>query len=55
MYQVDLKADMKSYILLHTAVIFFSVELIPTQGISSVYVMDDFIGKGYLELSWTRV
>ena len=48
------KADMKSYILLQTAAIFFLSNLYLKQGIGSVYVMVDFICKGYLELSGTR-
>ena len=46
---------MKSYIQLQTAAIFFLSKLYLKQGIGSVYVMDDFIWKGYLELSGTRV
>ena len=48
-----LKADMKSYILLQTAAIFFISNLYLKQGIGLVMV--DFICKGYLELSGTRV
>ena len=51
----DFKAFMKSYILLQTAAIFFLSNLYLKQGIGSVYVMVDFICKGYLELSRTRV
>ena len=46
---------MKSYILLQTAAILFLSNLYLKQGISSVYVMVDFIYKGYIELSWSRV
>ena len=46
---------MKSYIQLHMAAIFFLSNLYLKQGISSVYVMVDFICKGYLQLSGTRV
>ena len=49
------KADIKSDILLHTAAIFFLSNLYLKQGIASLYVMVDFICKGYLELSGTRV
>ena len=38
-----LKADMKSYIPLETAAIFFLANLFPKQGISSEYVTADFI------------
>ena len=41
-----LKAVMKSYIPLETAAIFFLVNLFPKQGISSEYVMVDFIYTG---------
>ena len=50
-----IQADMKSDILLHMASIFFLSNLYPKQGIGSVYVMVDFICKGYLELIGTRV
>ena len=39
----SLKADMKSYIPLETAAIFFLANLFPKQGISSEYVTVDFI------------
>ena len=41
---------MNSIILLQTAAIFFLSNLNLKQGIGSVYVMIDFICKGYLEL-----
>ena len=41
-----LKADMKSYILLETAAIFFLANLFLKQGISSEYVTVDFICMG---------
>ena len=50
-----LKADMRSYILLQTAAIFFLSSLYLKQGIGSVNVIIDFICKGYLELSRMRV
>ena len=52
---IDLtKADWKSYILLQTAAIFFLSKRYLKHGIGSVYVMVDFICKGYLELSGSR-
>ena len=41
-----LKADMKSYIPLETAAIFFLANPFPKQGISSEYVTADFICMG---------
>ena len=52
---IDFKADMKSYILLQTAVIFFLSSLYLKQDIGSVYVMVDFICKGYLELPGMQI
>ena len=49
------KAYMNSYILLQTTSIFFLSNPYLKQGIGSVYVMVDFICKGDLELSGTRV
>ena len=46
---------MKSYILLQPKTIFYLSNLYLKQGICSVYVMFDFICKGYLEMSGTRV
>ena len=40
---VEIKADMKSYIPLETAAIFVLANLFIKQGISSEYVMVDFI------------
>ena len=40
---VIIKADMKSYIPLETAAIFFLANLFPKQGISSEYVTVDFM------------
>ena len=45
-----IKADMKSYIALKTAAIFFLANLFLKQGISSEYVMVDFICIGLLGL-----
>ena len=45
-----LKADMKSYIPLETAAIFFLANLFLKQDISSEYVMFDFICMGKLGL-----
>ena len=42
----EIKADMKSYIPLETAVIFFLANPFPKQGISSEYVTVDFICMG---------
>ena len=41
-----IKADMKSYIPLETVAIFFLANLFLKQGISSEYVMVDFICMG---------
>ena len=41
-----IKADMKSYIPMETAAIFFLANLFLKQGISSEYVMVDFICMG---------
>ena len=49
-----LKADMKSYIPLETAAIFFLANLFPKQGISSEYVTADFICMGLLGLQGTK-
>ena len=49
-----LKADIKSFLLLQTAAIFFLFNLYLKQGIGSVYIMVDFIYKEYPELSGTR-
>ena len=46
---------LKMYILLQTAIIFFLSNLYLKQGIGSVYVMVDFICKGYIELSGTQI
>ena len=43
---IVLKADMKSYIPLETAAIFFLANLFLKQGVSSEYVMVDFICRG---------
>ena len=50
-----IKADMNSDILLQTAAIIFLSNLYLKQGISSVYVIVDFICKEYLEQWGTRV
>ena len=50
-----IKAYMNSYIILQTAAMFFLSKLYLKQGIGSVYVMVDFIWKGYLELSGSWV
>ena len=47
-----IKADMKSYIPLETAAIFYLANLFLKQGISSEYVMVDFMGK--LELQGAK-
>ena len=44
------KADMNSYIQLETACIFFLANLYLKEGISSAYVMVDFIFMGFLDL-----
>ena len=49
-----IKADMKSYISLETAAIFFLVNLFLKQGISSEYVMVDFICMGKLGLQGAK-
>ena len=51
---VVLKADMKSYIPLETAVIFFLANLFPKQGISSEYVTADLICMGLLGLQGAK-
>ena len=48
------KADMKSYITLETAAIFFLANLFPKQGISSEYVTADFICMGLLGLQGAK-
>ena len=48
------KADMKSYIPLETAAIFFLANLFLKQGISSEYVMVDFICMGKLGLQGAK-
>ena len=53
--QDSVKADMKFYILLQVAALFFLSNFYLKHGIGSMYVMFDFICKGYLELSGTRV
>ena len=50
----ELKADMKSYIALETAAIFFLANLFLKQGISLEYDMIDFICMGLLDLFGTR-
>ena len=52
--QTVFKADMKSYIPLETAAIFFLANLFPKQGISSEYVTADFICKGLLGLQGAK-
>ena len=49
---IHFKADMNSdmYVILETAAIFFLANLYSKQGISSEYVMVDFICYGLLEL-----
>ena len=49
-----IKADMKSYILLETAAIFFLANLFPKQGISSEYVTANFIYMGLLGLQGAK-
>ena len=48
------KADMKSYIPLETAAIFFLANLFLKQGISSEYVMINFICTGKLRLQGAK-
>ena len=48
------KADMKSYIPLETAAIFFLENLFPKQGISSEYVTVDIICMGLLGLQGAK-
>ena len=52
--RIKLKADMKSYIPLETAAIFFLANLFLKQGISSEYVMVDFICMGKLGLQGAK-
>ena len=52
--RVVIKADMKSYIPLETAAIFFLADLFPKQGISSEYVTADFICLGLLGLQGAK-
>ena len=55
MWRYFVKADMKSYIPLETTAIFFLVNLFfLKQGISSEYVMVDFISMGLFDLFETR-
>ena len=49
-----LKADMKSYIPLETAAIFFLANLFPKQGVSSEYVTADFICMGLFGLQGAK-
>ena len=49
-----IKADMKSYIPLETAAIFFLANLFPKQGISSENVTADFICMGLLGLQGAK-
>ena len=49
-----LKADMKSYIPLETAAIFFLANYFPKQGISSEYVTAEFICMGLLGLQGAK-
>ena len=49
-----LKADMKSYIPLDTAAIFFLANLFLKQGTSSEYVIVDFICMGKLGLQGAK-
>ena len=51
---IRLKADMKSYIPLETAAIFFLAKLFLKQDISSEYVMVDFICIGELGLQGAK-
>ena len=54
-YMTLFKADMKSYIPLETAAIFFFLaNLFPKQGISSEYVTADFIYMGLLGLQGAK-
>ena len=48
------KADMKSYIPLETAAIFFLANLFLKQGITSEYVMVDFICMGNFGLQGAK-
>ena len=50
----SIKADMKSYIPLETAAIFFLANIFLKQGISSDYVMVDFICMGKLGLQGAK-
>ena len=52
--EIYLKADMKSYIPLETAAIFFLANLFLKQGMSSNYVMVDFICMGKLGLQGAK-
>ena len=52
--QIVIKADMKSYIPLETAAIFFLANFFPEQGISSEYVMADFVCMGLLGLQGAK-
>ena len=54
LYVLFFKADMKSYIPLETAAIFFLANLFLKQGISSEYVMVDFICVGKLGLKGAK-
>ena len=51
---ITLKADMKRYIPLETAAIFFLANLFPKQGIISEYVMVNFICLGKLGLQGAK-
>ena len=51
---VTVKADMNSYIPLETAAIYFLAKLFLKHGISSEYVMVDFICMGLRDLFGTR-
>ena len=53
-HMMHIKADMKSYIPLETAVIFFLANRFPKQGISSEYVTADFICTGLLGLQGAK-
>ena len=52
--KLNVKADMKSYIPLETAAIFFLANLFLKQGISSEYVIVDFICMGKLGLQGAK-
>ena len=54
MVTYHIKAYMKSYIPLETAAIFFLANLFLKQGISSEYVMVDFIFMGKLGLQGAK-